>query len=258
MSSAADPLRPDRHRVAGQHLAIAGPPVGPIRSDLGQPGATGPAAARAPPASASGPAPCGRRRATDGPQRVVAARAPSARCRSGPPGSRAGGPPRSAWSCCRSACRRSRRDRRGRPHGWRTRASTCPTTPSDSGWVPGMVSLPFAEVATGICSASASATSSAPAPDHRTPPPATITGRAAARQSQQPPSRSGRPAAGRTGGTVANAGSTSGSASVSSVSSWPSLPWICRWTGPGEPVVGDPERLPQHVGEAVRRRRRSR
>ncbi len=46
--------------------------------------------------------------------------------------------------------------------------------------MPGIVSLPLSEVATGICSASASATSSAAAPEARTPPPATITGRSAA------------------------------------------------------------------------------
>ena len=43
-----------------------------------------------------------------------------------------------------------------------------------------MVSLPLSEVATGICSASASATTSAWAPEARTPPPATMTGRSAA------------------------------------------------------------------------------
>ena len=39
------------------------------------------------------------------------------------------------------------------------------------------MSLPLSEVTTGICSASASATSSRAAPEARTPPPATITGR---------------------------------------------------------------------------------
>src|SRR6266404_845938 len=43
-----------------------------------------------------------------------------------------------------------------------------PTTPTASGCVPGIESFPFSEVATGICSASANATSSAPAcDDHR-------------------------------------------------------------------------------------------
>jgi hypothetical protein len=43
-----------------------------------------------------------------------------------------------------------------------------------------MASLPLSEVATGICNASASATNSGAAPEARTPPPATITGRCAA------------------------------------------------------------------------------
>ncbi len=42
-----------------------------------------------------------------------------------------------------------------------------------------MQSLPLSEVATGICKASASATSSRPAPEARTPPPATMIGRSA-------------------------------------------------------------------------------
>nr|WP_246274226.1 hypothetical protein [Phytohabitans houttuyneae] len=112
-----------------------------------------------------------------------------------------------------------------------------PTTPTDSGWVPGMVSLPLAEVATGMPSASASATSSAPARDARTPPPATMTGRRASASSRSTAATLCSSGAGRTGGTWAKAGSTSGSALACAVSSWPSLPWICRWTGPGAPVV---------------------
>ena len=52
------------------------------------------------------------------------------------------------------------------------------TSPTESGWFPAIESLPLSEVATGICNASASATSSCAAPEARTPPPATITGRA--------------------------------------------------------------------------------
>src|SRR2546427_760023 len=42
-----------------------------------------------------------------------------------------------------------------------------PTTPTESGWTPGMESLPFREVATGIASFSARATNSLAAPDAR-------------------------------------------------------------------------------------------
>ena len=51
--------------------------------------------------------------------------------------------------------------------------------PTLSGWLPGTVSLPFSEVAIGIPSRSASAISSASAPDVHTPPPAIKTGRSA-------------------------------------------------------------------------------
>jgi len=44
---------------------------------------------------------------------------------------------------------------------------------------PGNGVLPFSEVATGIASFSARATNSLAAPDARTPPPATMTGRSA-------------------------------------------------------------------------------
>ena len=52
-------------------------------------------------------------------------------------------------------------------------------TPTDSGWQPGIVPLPLSEVATGMPRASASATTSFWAPDQRTPPPATMSGRSA-------------------------------------------------------------------------------
>ncbi len=110
-----------------------------------------------------------------------------------------------------------------------------PTTPTESGWVPGMVSLPLADVATGIASASASATNAAPARDERTPPPATITGRCASSRARNATSRSVSSGAGRNGGTTANRGSMRASTLVSSMSSWPSLPWTCRCTGPGRP-----------------------
>ncbi|MFD0522366.1 hypothetical protein [Paractinoplanes durhamensis] len=99
------------------------------------------------------------------------------------------------------------------------------------------MSLPFADVATGMPSFSANAVNTAPAPEARTPPPATITGRSASASSRSTAFMSSSCGAGRIGGTWPKIGSTSGSASVSARSSWPSLPWICRWTGPGAPVV---------------------
>lgn len=102
-----------------------------------------------------------------------------------------------------------------------------PTTPTDSGWVPGMLSLPLADVATGIAIASASATSAAPARDDRTPPPATMTGRRADSSARRAASRSVSSGAGRNGGTVAKRGSIRAPTLVSSMSSCPSLP--CTW-----------------------------
>ncbi len=91
-----------------------------------------------------------------------------------------------------------------------------PTTPTDSGWMPGMVSLPFSEVATGMPSFSASATTSRCAPEARTPPPATITGRAAFCSNCSALITLPRSGSGRNGGTCANNGSHSGSMSASS------------------------------------------
>ena len=112
-----------------------------------------------------------------------------------------------------------------------------PTTPTQSGCVPGIASRPFPDVATGMCSASASATSSAPAREVRTPPPATRTGRSAACSTASAARTRSSSGPGRNGGTDANSGSTSASRSSTSESNWPSFPWTWMCTGPGEPVV---------------------
>ncbi len=69
--------------------------------------------------------------------------------------------------------------------------------------VPGMKSLPLSEVATGICSASASATSSRPAPEARAPPPATMIGRSAFCSSSSAAFTCAASGSGRNGGTRA-------------------------------------------------------
>ena len=77
----------------------------------------------------------------------------------------------------------------------------------------------------------------AAAPEVRTPPPATITGRVASCRIFNAARTLASSASGRNGGTRANCGSTSGSMSASSASIWPSLPRNCRCTGPGQPVT---------------------
>ena len=67
-----------------------------------------------------------------------------------------------------------------------------------------MQSLPLSEVATGICSASASATSSRPAPEARTPPPATKIGRSAFCSRSSAAFTCAASGSGRNGGTWAN------------------------------------------------------
>ena len=69
-------------------------------------------------------------------------------------------------------------------------------------------SLPLSDVATGICKASASATSSRAAPEARTPPPATITGRAAASRMFSAARTLASSGSGRNAGTRANCCST--------------------------------------------------
>jgi hypothetical protein len=88
-----------------------------------------------------------------------------------------------------------------------------------------------------MCSVSASATNSGAAPEARTPPPATITGRCAACKCASAAITLASSAAGRYGGTRANCGSQMGSISASSASICPSLPRNCRCTGPGVPEV---------------------
>src|SRR5829696_5139834 len=63
------------------------------------------------------------------------------------------------------------------------RAPLPPTTPIATSLVSAMLPLPLIDVATGMLRVSASAVSSFHAPDVRTPPPATITGRVAAASS---------------------------------------------------------------------------
>src|SRR5439155_1686380 len=111
-----------------------------------------------------------------------------------------------------------------------------PTTPTESAWTPGMESLPLSEVATGIESFSARATRSLPAPDARTPPPATMTGRSASWRILSAARTLPSSGSGRNGGTRANCCSTSGSMSASSASTCPSLPRNCRCTGAGVAV----------------------
>jgi hypothetical protein len=90
-----------------------------------------------------------------------------------------------------------------------------PTTPTDRGCVSAMVSLPLRDVATGMLSSSARRTSAGEAPEARTPPPATMTGRSAPWMRVMAFVNSASDAPGRKGGTRANNGSHSTSISAS-------------------------------------------
>ena len=113
-----------------------------------------------------------------------------------------------------------------------------------------MQSLPLSEVATGICSASASATSSRPAPEARTPPPATKIGRSAFCNRSSAAFTWPASGSGRNGGTRANCASTSGFHLGFLDVDLPLVAAELQMHRAGRARGGDAERLPHHVGKA--------